>query len=330
LAKSLPALCTPNGDKSMSTNLGILLFVSVLLQTTSALAVDSSASPTSSNPWEVDLMLRSQIYLPTPRPVQDVYFVLNDTTPNLVYRIGLDQAKDPANLAKMAYATTNATPHDVYELAPNSRGPFPKGEALGFTLGQWIAAIGTGTYIEENDDATMNLTFHNLMPNGTYTVWISRITMPPDYKYAFMPVGTSDGSQNEFKADSTGNGRFNLRLKALPPSTNVTYADYVAMYVTKKAPISTNITWTLIAVAYHSDSKTHGATPGELGKTTHVQLVHLMYPKPARTYEDWRNISTGAAAVPNATAQQKQPGFEGILSLIGLFALAYIMIGRRW
>jgi len=86
-----------------------------------------------------------------------------------------------------------------------------------------------------------------------------------------------------FKADADGNGMFSLMLKALPLSTNVTYKDYVAMYVTKQVPISTKNNVDLIAVAYHSDGKTHGPTPGELGKTTHMQLTHLMYPKPIRT-----------------------------------------------
>ena len=78
----------------------------------------------------------------------------------------------------MAYATTNATRHDVYKIMPNALGPFPKGKALGFTLEQWLAAAGTGTYIEENDNAALNLTFHNLVPNRTYSVWSHRVTMP--------------------------------------------------------------------------------------------------------------------------------------------------------
>jgi len=41
---------------------------------------------------------------------------------------------------------------------PNALGPFPKGKALGFTLEQWLAATGLGTYIEENDNAALNLT----------------------------------------------------------------------------------------------------------------------------------------------------------------------------
>ena len=251
----------------MSSKFWILLFATVTLLATSILAADlSAAQSVASKSWEVNVTLLSSIYLPTPRPVGDVFFELNNATPDMVYRIESGQAKDPINLGKMAYATTNATRHDVYKLMPNALGPFPKGKALGFTLEQWLAATGLGTYIEENDNAALNLTFHNLVANGTYSVWSHRVTMPPDYNYSFTPVGASDGSQNVFKADADGNGIFKLKLKALPLSTNVTYKDYVAMYITKQVPISTRITWTLISVAYHSDGKTHGPTPGEMGK----------------------------------------------------------------
>jgi hypothetical protein len=112
----------------------LLLFVATLLQITLAHAADSAASPMFSNPWDVNVTLRIQVFLPTPRPVQDAYVMLNNTMPNLVYRIERDQAKDPAIQAKKVYATTNATSHDVYKLTPNALGPFPKGKALGFTL----------------------------------------------------------------------------------------------------------------------------------------------------------------------------------------------------
>jgi hypothetical protein len=296
-----------------------LLFVTIFLLTTLASAIDPLADQSAT---QVNVTLKSSIYLPTPRPIQDVFLVLNNTTLDLVYRVERSEAEDPINLEKEVYATVNATPHDVYKITPHPLGPFPKGKDLGFTLGQWLTAIGTGTYSEANGNATMNLTFRSLVPNGTYTVWVHRVTMPPDYEYVFMPVGASDGSQNVFKADADGNGAFNLTFEALPPSTNVTYPDYVAMYVTKKIPINTKINWTLISMAYHSDGKTYGATPGELGKTAHMQLTHLMYPKPARTYEEWKNATSAAASTSAATAkpQEKQPGFEGIIAVVGLLA----------
>ncbi len=311
----------------------VFLYVLVLLMITSTispLVIDSLANPpAASERWEVDVVLRSSIYLPTPRPVADVYVELNNTMPNLVYRIERDQADDPINLAKMAYATTNATSHDPYKLEPNALGPFPKGAPLGFTLKEWLSAIGFGTYIEENGNASINLTFHDLVPNGTYSIWCHRVTSPPNYKEENSPLGASDGSQNVFKSDSMGNATFSLKLMALPTTTNVTYKDWVAMYVTKTVPISSNITWTLIGVVYHSDGQTHGATPGEFGKNAHLQLVHLMYPKPARTYEEWRN-ATATPAVSTAQGAKEQPSFEGISAVAGLLAIVYLgRIKRR-
>jgi hypothetical protein len=104
----------------MQTKCWILLCVVALLLTTSAFAVDAPANlSATSNPWEVDTLLRSVIYLPTPRPVQDVFFVLNDTTPNLVYRIERSQVNDSTILAKETYATVNPTPHDTYKITPH-------------------------------------------------------------------------------------------------------------------------------------------------------------------------------------------------------------------
>ncbi len=268
------------------------LSILALLLLTMALAAGSPSAQSVPVPWEVNLSLRSAIYLPTPRPIGDVFFVLNNSTPDLVYRIERKQAEDPMNLAKMAYAATNAPPHDTYKLTPNALGPFPRGAALGFTLEQWLAAKGLGTYIEDDGNATINVTFHNLVPKGTYSIWCQRVTMPPSYREAYLPLGKPDGSENVFSADETGNATFDLRMKALPESTNLTYSDYVAMYVTKTAPMKSNLTWTLISVAYHSDGRTHGANPGELGKNAHTQLTHLMYAKPARDYQEWKNMTS--------------------------------------
>lgn len=300
----------------------VLLLVSIL---TPISADPSDNLPATTKPWEIDVILRSSIYLPTSRPVGDVYFELNNTTTSLVYRIEQEQAEDPIDLAKMAYATTDETPHDPYKLMPNSLGPFPKGTPLGFTLEEWLSAIGFGTYADENGNASVNLTFHKLVPNGTYSIWCHRVTSPPNYREENSPLGTSDGSQNIFKADSRGNGTFNLKFKALPATTNVSYNDWVAMYITKMAPIRTNITWTLIGVVYHSDGQTHGVIPGEFGKNAHLQLVHLMYPKPARTFEEWRN-ATAASAINATESSKKQPGFESLSTVAGLLAIALLLL----
>ena len=322
--------------KNMHAKRWILLSAIVLLLASTLTPISAELSsnlPAITKPWEIDLTLRSSIYLPTPRPVADVYFEMNSTTPNFVYRIEQEQAKDPIDLSKTAYATTEETPHDPYKLTPNALGPFPKGTPLGFSLEEWLSAIGLGTYADENGNASINLTFYNLVPNGTYSIWCHRVTSPPNYREENSPLGASGGSQNIFKADSRGNGTFNLKFKALPATTNVSYNDWVAMYITKMAPIRTNITWTLIGVVYHSDGQTHGAIPGEFGKNAHLQLVHLMYPKPARTYEEWKNASVTSATAASATtateSAKKEPGFDSLSAVAGLLAIAFRLLFRQ-
>lgn len=320
----------------MNLKIKAILFVSLLLIASAQASDSSPISSDASKPWDVNITLLSSIYLPTPRPISDVFFVLNNTTEDLVYRIERSQAEDPVNLLKTAYATTNATLHDTYKLSPNALGPFPKGADLGFTLEQWLAANGRGSYIEEDGNATLNLIFEKLVPNGTYSLWQHRITMPPNYRYIYYPIGAPDSSQNTFKADAEGHAVFNLSMRALQESGNLTYQDYVAKYVIKAAPITSNVTWTLIAAAYHSDGKTHGSEPGELGKNVHFQMVHLMYPKPARDYQEWKNMTAvsvkgGAEAAQAGSAEaKKQPGFEGITAISVILAAAGLILQKNF
>ncbi|MEK6984072.1 MAG: PKD domain-containing protein [Nanoarchaeota archaeon] len=176
-----------------------------------------------------------------------------------VIRLEGAQAKDSANLEKMAYATATPAEHDPFKINTNPLGPFPKGKPLGFNLGQWLEASGIGVYSVDDENAEMELSFRNLVPNGVYTVWCSRITFPPNPKIEDAPCGTPDGSENKFESDQKGSGSFSLKLKPLEASTDETASG--------------------LAVAYHSDGKTYGAIPGDFGMNTHVQLF-FMVPKP--------------------------------------------------
>lgn len=265
----------------------MILFVAMVFSLVSfAIAEDYPTSPTV-----INVSFARHVDFPMPMPVQDAYIVLNDSTPDLVYRADPMQSKDPIMMAKEAYATTNHTPHDPLMETSNPVGPFPKGEDLGFTLGEWLSATGGGTYTVMNESATMDFTFHNLVPNGTYTVWWAGVMHLPEYKFVVAPAGALDGSENAFQADGKGNGAFRVDLPVLPTGTNETR--------------------TLIVVRYHSDGKVPGAKPGEYGKTAHVQLLYRM-PLP----------ETQTAAT--ATAAEKQPGLEGIFAIMGILATAYI------
>ena len=174
--------------------------------------------------------------------------------------VRVEGVQDESNLAKQIYAVATAAPHDPFKLGENPLGPFDKGKSLGFTLGQWLSTSGIGIYSVDNENAELDLSFKNLVPNGVYTVWCSRITFPPEPSIVDMPCGAEDGSENSFAADEKGAGSFSLKLKPLEASTKETAS--------------------MIAVAYHSDGKTYGASPGDFGSYTHVQIFFTM-PEPA-------------------------------------------------
>ena len=321
-----------SGEVNMSYNYCLLFVVVALLIPSIVLSYESPVETSAtSEPWEIDVNLDSSIYLPTPRPIQDVYVVLNDTTPDLVYRVERASAEDPLILNKTIYSTVAETTHDTYKLTPQALGPFPKGEDLGFTLADWLAGRGEGTYIEKDGFASINLTFYDLVPGGRYSLWIHQVTMPPNYTYEFVPLGAADGSENTFLADLFGNATFYIEMEPLPPTTEITFEDFVAMYVSRKAPIEENITWTLLSAIYHSDGETHGSTPGMLGKDAHVQLVHLIYPKPAKDYQEWMNASSSLPAEQGRSenGNKASPGLPGIVAIAGALAIALLMRGKR-
>ena len=188
-------------------------------------------------------------------PEQDV-FIQNKDNPNQIIRVDEDVAKDQDMLAKTVFAGAVAIAHDPFKMGQNPLGPFQKGKSLGFMLGEWLAATGTGTYIIDGENAKLDLSFQKLVPDGTYTLWCSRITFPPNPKVVDNPCGAFDGSENVFKTDASGNGSFALTLKPVEESTKETAS--------------------VFAVAYHSDGKTYGANPGDFGLNSHVQLFFLV------------------------------------------------------
>ena len=173
-----------------------------------------------------------------------------------VIRLEGESAKDPSNSAKEAYSTATPTAHDPFKVGENPLGPFDKGKLLGFTLQQWLSASGIGIYSVDDENAEIDLSFKNLVPNGVYTLWCSRITFPPNPNIVDMPCGAEDGSENSFTADDKGSGSFSLKLKPLEASTKETAS--------------------MVALAYHSDGKTYGESPGDFGSNTHVQIFFMM------------------------------------------------------
>lgn len=231
-------------------------------------------------------------------PEQDV-FVESADDPKKVVRVEGEEAKDPENLKKQTFAAANMIEHDPFKLGPNPLGPYAKGKPLGFTLEQWLDANGSGSYSVDEDRATLDINFENLVPNGVYTVWCSRLTFPPNPVVVDRPCGAEDGSENSFTADAEGNGVFILEVTPLEKSTQQTAS--------------------VIALAYHSDGKTYGISPGEFGLNSHVQIFYLLPPAQA-----------AESPTPQATPPQTVGGFTNQTWLLIGGGVILIILGWLW
>lgn len=150
------------------------------------------------------------------------------------------------------YASTSGDEHDMFMLGENPLGPYEMGQPLGLMLGEWLSASGSGSYTIVEDIANVEANLTNMVPNGVYTVWCSRVFVPPDFKIENKPCGASNGSENVVVADEDGNLSFSIETFVL----DLTDDDSIS----------------LIALAYHSDGKTYGADPGTFGYNSHVQV----------------------------------------------------------
>jgi hypothetical protein len=186
-------------------------------------------------------------------PEQDV-FVEKVAGSSGVFRL-LDTEKDPYLNAPL-YATTTTTAHEPFNPAAN--GPYQKGSALNITLGDWLAATGTGSYQCNDGQGEIALEFSGLVPNGVYTLWYVFSPTPPATPFMSLdlPLGARDGSQSVLSVNADGT------------------ASYEAT-VTPCLQMSGEQAASLIALAYHSDGKMHGSLPGDFGLNSHIQLLGI-------------------------------------------------------
>ena len=203
---------------------------------------------------EVSIDLAFVTHLDMNLPEQDV-FIERVPGSGEVWRV----TKGDNNMNAPLYATADYTPHDPFN--PEAIGPYKKGEPLNMTLGQWLKHQGTGTYMCEDGEGSIDLNFTGLVPNGVYTMWHSFMAIPPPVPFTGaldLPLGARDGSESVFVADANGNASFKHKFKPCLEMSDV---------------------WTtaLLAIAYHSDGKTYGGHPGEFGKVSHVPAF-LMLP----------------------------------------------------
>jgi hypothetical protein len=152
------------------------------------------------------------------------------------------------------YSAAVRVPHNPFDESTN--GPWPKGEPLGITLGQWFAAEGSGSYTCENGEGRLEVAFDGLVPEGVYTMWHYFMAWPPTDPFIGtydLPLGSRDGAQSVFQADAEGRASFD---RTFHPCLQLT-GEHLASG---------------LAIAWHSDGQTYGVEPGEFGKDSHVQL----------------------------------------------------------
>ncbi len=186
---------------------------------------------------------------------QDI-FVEREPGSGEVYR----PTKGDRDMSMPLYATAEPVEHQPFD--PEALGPWPKGEALGITLGEWFAAKGTGQYSCVDGQGTLEVSFEGLVPNGVYTMWHDFMAWPPTEPFIGtydLPVGARDGSENVFITDSNGDAVFERTFK---PCLQLSGEHLIAD----------------LAIAWHSDGKTYGPLPGEFATKSHVQM-YLGLPK---------------------------------------------------
>ncbi len=186
---------------------------------------------------------------------QDV-FVERATGGSDVFRTTGERADMDANV----YTSAVAIPHDPANT--EAVGPFPRGQALDMTLGEWLSAEGAGSYTCEAGRGHLELAFTGLIPDGVYTLWHFFMAIEPTDPFIGtfdLPVGNNDGTQSVFIADSNGNAIF-----------DEVFADCLQL--------SGETLYSGLAVNYHSDGNTYGSLPGDFGENAHIQIFALLPP----------------------------------------------------
>ncbi len=179
-------------------------------------------------------------------------FVDTGSNPSDVYRV------TPATKARFldspVFASAEPLAHNPFDA--EAVGPHAKGRPLGLTLVEFLAARGTATITCQNGQGSIDARFTKLVPNAVYSMWYAFVPQPPTKPFTGaldLPFGARDGSQSVFTTDAKGNARFNAAYK---PCLQASSDQLMAV----------------LAIAWHSDGKTYGSSPGSFGNRTHVQL----------------------------------------------------------
>ncbi len=121
-----------------------------------------------------------------------------------------------------------------------------QGLPLGFTLGEWIGASGTGTIVCTDGTAAAINEFSGLVPGGVYQLFRNQFT-PQGPKRT--PFGKPDSSDSVFTANEDGTVAVTSVLPFCPDPTDG------------------------VLLSYHSDGTVHGPLGGDTGVNLHNQLL---------------------------------------------------------
>ncbi len=120
-----------------------------------------------------------------------------------------------------------------------------QGQALGFSLGQWLGASGAVTITPRGAGATLRVRLTGLVPNGVYSLFENHFDQQP---VGFTPLDGS-GKRNSFTAKPDGSWTITVHAPQMLSSANA------------------------VLLVYHSDRQTHGVSRGEIGVNAHHQLI---------------------------------------------------------
>ena len=188
-------------------------------------------------------------------PIQDAFV---DTGNGQVER---PQVLNAETLALPVFRTAVGVELDLFE-EPFDTGPYPKGEPLGFTLEEYVAATGRGTYTLRGSRAEVEIMLDNLVADGLYSVWCNILRFDQAIIEEY-PCLAPDDSEYIFSADEAGQAEVHMNIATFPPSTQDTVYE--------------------IAIAYHSDGQTHGDSIGAHGLNAHGQLFFDFLPPDSPT-----------------------------------------------
>jgi hypothetical protein len=210
-----------------------------------------AAVPLAKAPESFELAFATHLDMELPE--QDAY-IEREPGSGQLWRVTLGEN----DMSLPLYRTARAVKHDPFD--PAALGPYPKGEPLGMTLGQWLHQSGHGRYTYADGVGKLELSFSGLVPKGVYTLWHAFMALPPTEPFSGtldLPLGARDGSESVFVADEKGRAE-------------------VVRSFTPGLQMSDVYTTSMLAIAYHSDGKTHGGVPGDFGLNVHVPLFVML------------------------------------------------------